>query len=72
VGTFPQFPHIREHTMTTTQTTATTTDLGDRLRRLAVFADHVPQAHRLAIAVVIDRLAVVLGAAVDHDDEPAQ
>ena len=58
--------------MTTTQTTATTTDLGDRLRRLAVFADHVPQAHRLAIAVVIDRLAVVLGAAVDHDDEPAQ
>ena len=55
--------------MTTTQTTTTNTELGDRLRRLAVFADAVPQVHRAAVAVVIDRLAVVLGAAVDHDDD---
>jgi hypothetical protein len=49
--------------------TTTNTELGDRLRRLGVFADAVPQVHRAAIAVVIDRLAVVLGAAVDHDDD---
>jgi hypothetical protein len=67
VGTFQPFQHIREHNMTT-QTTQTNTELGDRLRRLAVFADRVPQVHRVAVAVVIDRLAVILGAAVDHDD----
>jgi hypothetical protein len=55
--------------MMKTTNTATTTDLGDRLRRVAVFADHVPQVHRAAVAAVIDRLALLLGDAVDHDDE---
>jgi len=43
-------------------------DLGDRLRRLALFADRVPAVHRVAVGLAVDRLALLLGDAVDHDD----
>ncbi len=39
--------------------------LGDRLRRLAPWADAVPLVHHTAVAIAIDRLAVLLGIAVD-------
>lgn len=41
-------------------------DLGDRLRRLAPWADAVPPIHRTAVAVAIDRLAILLGLTVDQ------
>lgn len=45
-------------------------DLGDRLRRLALWADQVPRVHRVAVAATIDKLAVLLGDVVeDRPDE---
>lgn len=46
--------------------------LGDRLRRLAPWADETPQIHRVAVSVAIDRLAVLLGAALDVPPDPQQ
>lgn len=44
--------------------------LGDRLRRLAPWADQVPHVHRGAVSVAIDKLAVLLGYVVeDAPDE---
>lgn len=40
-------------------------DLGDRLRRLAPWADAVPQVHHTAVSVAIDKLACQLGMFVD-------
>jgi len=44
--------------------------LGDRLTRLAVFANAVPQHGRAQVAVAIDALAVLLGelVALEPDD----
>ena len=38
---------------------------GDRLRRLAVFADHVPQVQQVAVALDVDKVATLLGMVVD-------
>lgn len=45
--------------------TTTDHDLGDRLRRLSRWADNVPQVHHTAVAIAIDKLAVLLGMTVD-------
>lgn len=46
-------------------------DLGDRLRRLATWADAVPEPHRRLAAVYVDRLAVALARLVgEHADDP--
>ncbi len=63
--------------MTTTTTTEPATtppdhDLGDRLRRLAPWADATPPVHHTAVAVAIDKLAVLLGMAVDVPPAEAQ
>lgn len=42
---------------------------GDRLRRLAVFADHVPRHARPQVADRIDELAKLLGRATADTDE---
>ena len=57
--------------MTTTTPTPLDADLGDRLRRLAPWADRTPPIHQTAVAVAIDRLAVLLGLVVEDapDDE---
>ncbi len=39
-------------------------DLGDRLRRIAPFADRVPPVHFVAAATAIDKLAILLGRCV--------
>lgn len=44
-------------------------DLGDRLRRVAVLADHVPQVHRVAVSIAIDKLALLVGMALDGRDD---
>ena len=36
-------------------------DLGDRLRRLAQWADRTPPVHRVAVGLAIDRLACLIG-----------
>ncbi len=55
---------------TTSATTPPDHDLGDRLRRLAPWADATPLVHHVAVAVAIDKLAVLLGAAVDEPPAP--
>ena len=47
----------------------TPTTLGDRLRRLAPWADAVPPVHRTAVAIRIDRLEILLG--LVDDEAPA-
>lgn len=44
-------------------------DLGDRLRRLATWADATPHVHRTAVSIAIDRLATLLGMALDGLDD---
>lgn len=45
-------------------------NLGDRVRRLAVWADATPQHARVQIATEIDRLATLLGRLVaEHEDK---
>jgi hypothetical protein len=39
-------------------------DLGERLKRLAPWADKVPTPHRLQVSGLIDRLALLIGQAV--------
>ena len=55
-----------QETQMTTTTPAAGLDLGDRLRRLASWADAVPPVHRTAVAIHIDRLAILLGLTVDQ------
>lgn len=59
-------PHLsrRHHTGDELMTT-NHHDLGDRLRRLAPWADATPPVHHVAVSIAIDRLAVLLGMTVD-------
>lgn len=45
-------------------------DLGDRLNRLAGWADMTPPEHHAVVSDAIDQLALLLGQAVALDDPP--
>ena len=47
--------------------------LGDRLRRLATWADRTPPHARQQVSVLLDQLAVLLGRLVaENEDDPTQ
>jgi hypothetical protein len=47
-------------------------DLGERLRRLAVFADQVPPHARVQVSLELDRVATLLGRVVAEVDDDAE
>ena len=48
-------------------------DLGDRLRRLGIFADQVPPHARVQVSLELDRVATLLGRRVaEESDDPTR